>query len=450
MLHETIIKRTYVGSLKCQREPLLLEGFKTLVISCEPVETKSKKNNTTKKYEVELQDTILFPEGGGQPSDSGSLRFKNDLEDVEVLVSHVSRAGLHAKHHIDYHIEPGKEVEVTVDATKRIDYMQQHTGQHLVSAILESNYNLKTLSWSMGGVTSEKKPVLEMNDYFNYIELERKLGAEEITELSNIIEKFIIINPQDISVVERTSDQHGDIATNKVPDDYDLEKGILRTIHIGSIDANPCCGTHLKSTAQIGSILILPNQTNVRGKNSRIYFMCGDRVARYGCAANEVLSKSKNILSCVEVEIPEKVEKMKDQIQKAGKREQFWMKELANFEVKRLLASLKEIKKAHLIKDEFGTLEFSLQIFKDLSSALAELPEYEIVLCGREKQSQGGSLIILSESGEKITKIASHLTSIIMNLKGGGGKKGGKWQGKIVQFTNAEYEAVSEYLETNF
>lgn len=440
------VKRTYVGSLACQRDSFLFEGFQTTVISSEPTQIKDKAEAQT-VYQVEFEDTILFPEGGGQPSDSGYLKVieSSDGED-HIPISYVSRTGLHAKHHIGTFIEPGTKVELAVDASKRIDYMQQHTGQHLLSAILEKRYKLDTLSWSMGGVPTEKKPELEMNDYFNYIEIPKKLTKNEVNEVSKIVNEYITVDPQEILVVERRPDAHGGVETSKIPDDYDLEKGILRTIHIGSLDANPCCGTHLKSTGQIGSIMILPIQTTVRGTNSRLYFMCGNRVTKYGCLANEVLSDAKAILSCSEAQIPDKVGKQREQIQKANKREQFWMKELAQYEAAALTQNVLLTKKAYLLKDDYGTLEYLLQVFKEVSKACKNMAEYEIILCGREKQSEMGSVIILSESGEKIASISHQFSSLIKTLKGGGGKKGGKWQGKVVNFNNSEWEAVKNYL----
>ncbi|CAR25519.1 ZYRO0A01782p [Zygosaccharomyces rouxii] len=445
MVTESLTRPTTVGALACQRNSFLFNGFKTTVISCEPVKGKPKD---PVKYLVELHDTILFPEGGGQPSDSGYLKCSND----RIPVSYVSRVGLHAKHHVGQYIDPGTTVEVEVDQSKRVDYMQQHTGQHLLSAILESEpYKLDTLSWSMGGVISAKKPTLEINDYFNYIELPRKLTSQEIEQVSHKVNELISINPQQISVIERTPEAHGDVQTSKIPDDYDLEKGVLRTIHIGEIDSNPCCGTHLQRTNQIGSILISPNQTNIRGSNSRLYFMCGNRVVNYGMAVNKLVGTAKSSLSCLESEIPEKIDRQRDLIQKSSKREQFWIKELASYESDRLLAKVKEAGKAFLLKDEYGTLEFLLQVFKEFTNKLGKTPnEYQLVLCGREKSTESGSVLIVSESGEKISTIAASLSGVVPTLKGGGGKKGGKWQGKIVKFTENDWKSVKNYLETEF
>ncbi|GMC22694.1 unnamed protein product [Saccharomyces cerevisiae] len=108
-------------------------------------------------------------------------------------------------------------------------------------------------------------------------------------------------------------------------------------------------------------------------------------------------------------------------------------------------------KRAYFMEEEYGTLELLLQIHKEVSNFLKDDTEgYEIILCGYERQTNTGSLLILSESGEKIANLAANLGSILQNLKGGGGKKGGKWQGKITSISNAEFAALSDYLSHDF
>ncbi|KAG0674192.1 hypothetical protein C6P43_000733 [Kluyveromyces marxianus] len=436
------LKQTYVGSLACQRNSFLSKDFVTTVVACNP----GKKKNT---YEVELEDTILFPEGGGQPSDSGRIHVENG----EVLsVSSVFRRGLHAVHVADKDINPGTKVTIDIDWTKRLDYMQQHTGQHLVSAILEQKWNLKTLSWSMGGVPSEKKPHIEPYDLFNYLEIGRALTAEEVQELTETITKYITVDPKNIEILEGDPESHEEVSTHKVPDDYDLSKGVLRVVKIGNLDKNPCCGTHLQSTSQISSVLILPKQSSVRGTNSRLYFMCGDRVRRYALFANETLSATKKVLSCSDNEIVNKCETTLKNLQKATKREQYWIKELAQYSAKPVVETLQERSKAHLIRDEFGTLEFLIQAWNAINQQVTELSlkDYCYVLIGRERVTSTGAVLIISDSGEKIQETSNSLKAIVSQLKGGGGKNGGKWQGKVSQFKDNEFEELEKFLQSNF
>lgn len=436
-------KPVVVGALSCQRNPFMFEGFITNVVSCQEYVPKSKKDKTT-GYTVELKDTILFPEGGGQPSDCGFLKaLTHDEQEKLITVSHVFRDGLHAIHQVDEYVEPGTKVEVIVNREKRFDYMQQHSGQHLLSCVLDK-LNLPTLSWSMGGVITDKKPVLEPSDYFNYIEIGRKLTDEEIEDVTKQVNDYITINTLPITVKERTAELQDGIDSSKIPEDYDLEKGILRTIHIGQLDANPCCGTHLTNTSQIESILILPHQTTVRGTNSRLYFMCGSRIRQYAKSSFQIINQVKQQLSCSETAITEKVTLLKDQIQQNNKREQFWIKELATLEAQKLIQNLQNEQYDNnlisVLKDEFGSLEYLLQIYKEIAPTLTNLDKpYQILLCGREKTSGNGSMILLSDSGETINNLQNELKTKIQNLRGGGGKNGGKWQGKITDFKDNEW-----------
>ncbi|KAM9888687.1 hypothetical protein OXX79_012704, partial [Metschnikowia pulcherrima] len=176
----TMATSTIVGALACQRNSFL-KTFQTKVVSCkeyEPIKTsrdKQNKNKTSSKteegsrealYALELQDTILFPEGGGQPSDKGVLATVSE----KIPVHMVLRQELTAVHVTPQPVEVGSEVTLEVDWKRRLDIMQQHTGQHLISAIFDT-YDLETLSWSMG-------------DMINYIELPRKVEQSVINEVS--------------------------------------------------------------------------------------------------------------------------------------------------------------------------------------------------------------------------------------------------------------------------
>lgn len=452
----TVATPAVVGALKCQREPFLLEDFETNVISCVKVDSKTAKKFLIGKeatHVLELEDTILFPEGGGQPSDTGYVTLR-DNETKRINVVKVVREGLHAKHYVDQAIEPGSKISLHVDKEKRLDYMQQHTGQHLLSAILDNYYdNADTLSWSMGGIPSTKKPILEPSDYLNYLELPRKLSKDEISEITDKFNEIVSTNVMPITVKEtiavEKSESIEDVSTKKIPDDYDYTLGVLRTINIGELDKNPCCGTHLTATSQVQSILILDNQSTVRGTNSRLYFMCGKRVSLYAKMLTDYISSAKVELSCSESQISSKVVALKENLQKAKKKEQYFISQIAKFEGERLYQSLEEGKQLYVLKDEFGSLDLLLAIQKefqelcDKNSKNCEL----LILCGRERASLMGSVVIISPDGEKIQKTVSELQSALKNLKGGGGKNGGKWQGKIMNFTDQEYDVLEHYLE---
>lgn len=118
----------------------------TPAVEAAPAKGKAKKTEETPTtYDVVLDSTVLFPEGGGQPADKGVLRVGS----VSANVLNVQRLGDEIVHTIDIPLEVGADVSVEVDWTYRVDVMQQHSAQHLISAVWKQCFNAPTMSWSM-------------------------------------------------------------------------------------------------------------------------------------------------------------------------------------------------------------------------------------------------------------------------------------------------------------
>ncbi len=431
-----------VGALACQNDSYL-RSYTTTVTSCVEnilkAEPKGKSKNKAKgkksndessqiekklgKYEVELENTILFPEGGGQPSDTGTIKILSS--NLEIPVLYVRRDGLLAKHEVEDFIEPGTKVELNLKWSKRYDHMQQHTGQHLLSAILDK-MNLNTLSWSMGEV-------------INYIELPRKLTNDEIEkvskEVNDSIKKSIpvrleIPNPENVN-------------KSKMPDDYDTSQGILRVIHIGELDSNPCCGTHLKSTFEIG-LMVLLYQTSIRGTNSRLHFICGDRIVNFTIKQNELIRNINSRLSCQQDNLEEKILQVNSQLRKLTTKERNWMSEVASYEAKRIKEELLVNKKSLVYRSDSG-MEYLNAVLKELNNLginLLKTPELGTLLLFCGEREDGGAVII---QGEKCTEVSTQIKELIKEIKGGGAK--GKWQGKVLTYNKGEVESVKRYFE---
>lgn len=429
---------TIVGALACQRNSFLFGGFKATVVSCE-MAAPSKKSSGP-QYDVELSDTILFPEGGGQPSDTGLMSL--DGEETQIPVTQVSRSGLRALHRVASPLEPGTAVTLTVDKHRRFDFMQQHTGQHLLSAILEQQYSLDTLSWSMAQPESAEASGQEPSALLNFVELPKRLTPEQVSEVNAVANEYITLDPQEISVVESQPDKLGD--ESKIPEDYDFSKGVVRTIHIGSLDANQCCGTHLTSTAQIGALVVMASgQTTVRSTNSRLYFTCGSRVYKYAAAANAVLAETKQTLSSSESQLASTAAKLKSQLAQKTKAEQFWQRESAGKDAAAVMTQLAEGNSATMLRDEYCGQEYLNHVQKELATTLKERDTgYSVLLAGFDKTSGTLALIVLGDCGPVITETVARATSAVAQVRGGGGKNGGKWQGKATGVTPAQWKSL--------
>ncbi|ODV83656.1 hypothetical protein CANARDRAFT_29873 [[Candida] arabinofermentans NRRL YB-2248] len=418
---------TVVGALACQRDSYL-KSFATKVISCrvqkpEPAAASAgKKKSKTEQatvpkelYEVELEDTILFPEGGGQPSDTGVLICANG--EKKLNVGYIKRDGLKAIHVLEEPLEVGDSVQMTLDWNRRFDHMQQHTGQHLLSAIMDK-YELPTLSWSMG-------------DLINYIEVPRKITNDELAKINAEVNLKIVENlPIKVEIPDKD-----DVKKDKMPDDYDLDKGVLRVIHIGELDSNPCCGTHLSSTGQIQAIALL-NQVSGKGSNSRLNFVVGDRIVKYTQFSHSILRELVNNLSCQTEAIVEKVNNISITAKKSQSRELSFVKELAIYKAKELIQELETKDVVYCHRSDVG-LEFMNQVFKEMSP----LSKGTVVLMTGENK-EGGAMVVF---GEKVEEIVQGLKKCIGGLKGGGK---GKFQGKITTYEKGELESATRYLDS--
>lgn len=436
---------TIVGALACQKNSFL-KTFQTVVVSCkeyEPIMTSKDKQNKGKKkeekpsdeelYAVELEDTILFPEGGGQPYDYGSILLPDD---TKLEVKQVLRKELTAVHVVPKAVEPGSLVTLTLNWDRRIDIMQQHTGQHLISAVFD-RYDLETLSWSMG-------------DMINYIELPKKVDDSLIEEVSRQVNDLILEN---LPITVTTPDEHGgEIDTKKIPEDYDLSKGIVRVVKIGELDANPCCGTHLTSTGQIQAVAFL-HQVNIRGGNSRLHFICGSRVAKQLANYHKILKEALgNTLSCQIEEVTSKVAELSANYKKSQSRESGLLKQLANIRALDIFTKFKngEASIATVYREDSGA-EFLTLFQKELTTLInankdsgVNLTDKAtvILLNGDYKSGTGGMVKIL---GPKAEAILLELKKLITHIKGGG--KGASFQAKITQYEKGEVETVLRYLE---
>lgn len=435
-----------VGTLLCQKNSFL-RTFQTAVVSCnefKPLNDRAKQDKKkgqksgvgsteVVKYGLELADTIYFPEGGGQPSDEGTITLPDK---TRIPVEMVVRDKLSAVHITQEAVKPGTPVTLDIDWKRRWDHMQQHTGQHLLSAVLDT-YNLDTLSWSMG-------------ELVNYVEIPIRIGEELVEKINSRVNEYIT---QALPITVVTSEDDSDqIDMSKVPDDYDKTKGTIRVIKIGNIDRNVCCGTHLSSTSQIQSVALL-HQSNIRGGHSRLHFICGSRVYQYLRMQNSILKNvSGNQLSCQIDEVAEKVDQMTKSYKKATARELSLLREVAYVEAKRIFNEFSKTsrKTAFAYRSEnsseyvqFLQKELLTLINKQQSCGIDLNKTHTVVfITGDYASGDGGIAKIIGSSAEDIQKI---LKEKISSLKGGG--KGNSYQGKVLKYEKGEIENVLNALK---
>ncbi|KAF2876985.1 Threonyl/alanyl tRNA synthetase [Massariosphaeria phaeospora] len=430
---------TIVGALSCQKDSYL-QTLETEVVSCTeyvPPQTsgksKSKKalgpekasdaSTSPKLWLIEFADSVLFPEGGGQPTDHGSITTLNSEAASPIPITNIERHGLRCMHFSPVPLDPGTPVRQDVDFARRWDHMQQHTGQHVLSAIMDT-MALSTLGWGMGAASET-----------NYVELARKPSAEEIRTIQNRCNETIRKN---MAITVETADG---AKADSLPDDYDREKGVVRFIRIGDLDHNACCGTHLQQTAHIDVILLHHTQT-VRSTNCKLFFTAGDRAI--DMAASSITSLRHIAVSLSSGSAPAAVEssvqRLSDSAADARKKEKKLLADIAKYEGDRIKAVLETGKTAWSHRASDGLDFINLVVFE----IREVVKERGVVVLATGEVKTAGSIVIVGEKG-LVESLSAKVREIVSSAKGGG--KGEKWQGKVTEWKKGELEALREAVE---
>ena len=222
-----------------------------------------------KGWDVVLDQTAFYPEGGGQPYDLGTLGGAYILEVHE-------REG-HVVHTCDRPLEPGSQVEGDIDWSRRFDLMQHHSGEHIVSGIAHARYGCENVGFHMG------------SDVIT-IDLSVELTQEQIQELEEAANRYIwedhpiqitFPSPQELEVLEYRSKK--------------ALTGRVRIVSFPGADTCACCGTHVSSSGQVGLVKLLSCQKFRSGV--RIELVCGKRALDHLSRVWEQNHQISNLLS---------------------------------------------------------------------------------------------------------------------------------------------------------
>src|SRR5438067_13803998 len=225
-----------------------------------------------------LDRTAFYPEGGGQPADRGTLAGAAvvDVQEKDGAVLHV----------LDRALPPG-EVEGVVDWQRRFDHMQQHHGQHLLSAAFERVLEAPTTSFHLG----ERTCTIDLDCSIS------RLGEPALRSAEAAANETVW---RDLPVVAR---DFGPEERSRLPLRKEPVKGD-RVVLVEGVDASPCGGTHPSRTGEVGAIAVLGAQKWGAGK-ARVEFVCGSRVVHLVEEQRSWLSGAAEALKCAQPELPE-------------------------------------------------------------------------------------------------------------------------------------------------
>ena len=259
---------------------------------------------------VYLDRTAFYPTSGGQPFDLGTI--------AGVAVTEVADEDDCIAHRVAAPIPAGADVACAVDWTRRFDHMQQHTGQHLLSAVFEELFGLKTVSFHMGAESST-------------IDVEgRPIDAHVIAATERRVNELIYENRPVAVHFQHAAEVEG----LRKPSD---REGELRIVSIDGLDRSACGGTHVRATGEIGAVLL--RKTEKVRQSSRVEFLCGARAIRRARADFDALSRTAQFFSSPLDEVPAIVAASQETARTADKSRRKLELDLAAYQGKELYAT---------------------------------------------------------------------------------------------------------------
>jgi len=341
-------------------------------------------------FKVYIDRTAFYPASGGQPTDFGAIAGIQLVEAVDEgdEIAHLLRQAPEAE-----------DVTGKIDWARRFDHMQQHTGQHILSAVFERIGSYKTVSFHLGEDSSS-------------IDLDSdRLGARQLEEAEDAANQVVFENR-----TVRISFQPAGEASRLDLRKPTAREGEVRLVEVEGFDLSACGGTHVSGTGAVGLIL-LRKVERMKG-STRVEFLCGGRALRQARRDFRVLSEAARLFSAALDTVPELIAKQSQELREGIRGREKLVERLAEYQAKELWQVAPVIDGRHVVRQVFPAEELAQA--KMLAHALAKLPLTVALLAVKGKPT---ALFFAQTSGGPL-EMGSVLKQTVMKFggKGGGGR----------------------------
>ena len=269
------------------------------------------------KHAVVLDRTAFYPTSGGQVHDTGVLTADGQQIAITEVADEEDGRILHFAAVL---LSAGTQVHGSVDAVRRRDHVQQHSGQHVLSAAFIQLFNMPTVSFHMG----EESCTIDLET--------AGLSAAQARNAEQLANE-VIAEDRPVSIRFVPLEEARQLGLRKLPP---KQTGDLRLIDITDFDLTACGGTHVRATGQIGSILLRKVEKVKQGV--RVEFVCGLRAVKTARRDYNTLTEAGALYSSHIYDVPEQVRKSLAESKAAGKAQHKLLEELAELYSERLLA----------------------------------------------------------------------------------------------------------------
>jgi alanyl-tRNA synthetase len=361
------------------RDPYLREFDATLL------DTVSYEGQTA----LILDRTAFYPSSGGQPHDVGSFHDVRVLEVVDVDEAKIL--------HVVDRAPSTTSLHGTIDWTRRFDHMQQHTGQHVLSAAFDRLLAARTESFHLG--TEEST-----------IDLAREVTPAEIARAEQEANR-IVWEDRPVAIRFASADEAASLGLRK----ESKREGTLRLIEVEGFDLSACGGTHVARTGGIGMIVVSGSERFKGG--SRVTFLCGGRALQGFRALRDVVAASVRVMSVVPDELPGAIERLQGEGKELRRQLKDVQLRLAVHEADALADAATLIGPFKFVG---ATLPgWDVNAIKTIASRVIERPAHVVVLLSEPAPAS----IVIARSADVALDSGSILKHVIAKH---GGKGGGR------------------------
>jgi alanyl-tRNA synthetase len=342
---------------------------------------------------VRLDRTIFYPTSGGQPCDVGALGphpVVDVIDGDDGDVAHVVDVSP------DFLLHPGRRVHGSIDWPRRFDHMQQHTGQHVLSAALDRLFGARTVGFHLGADAST-------------IDLARELTSRELAAAEDGANR-VVWEDRPVTIRFVSAEEAARLPLRKESD----RTGTLRLVDVEDFDLSACGGTHVAHTGEIGVVAIMAWERFKGGQ--RLEFCCGRRAHGRLRSLRDASAASAKLLSVPFGAVPEAVERLLADAKDQRRRLADLQSDLAEYRAEELAAAAEVTAHGRLV---LRALDAEAGVLKALAAAVVSRGGLIVVLASAARPA----LVVVARSpdiGVSSSQVLARLTARF------GGRGGGK------------------------
>jgi alanyl-tRNA synthetase len=367
----------------------MLRSFDATIVSCD---------RRADRVEVVLDRTAFYPTSGGQPFDTGTLALARVVEVVD-------REDGEIAHVVSTALPIGERVTGDIDWPRRFDHMQQHTGQHILSAAFDRLFGVQTISFHLGRETST-------------IDLAREVSTVEVAEAEEAASR-VVWEDRPVNVRFATADEALHLPLRK----ESVRSGELRLVDVSGFDLSACGGTHVPRTGMIGLIAISGWERFKGG--SRIAFVCGGRALRGHARLRDLTAAAARLMSAAPADLPSAIERLQAETKAASKAVSRLEDEVMAYRAAALHTQAQTINGLRVVLTVLPGAD--ADALKRLAAAIVNAPGFVAILVGEG----GPAPVVAARSADVRLDAGDWMKAAVQALGGRGGGRPEQAQGGL-------------------